>query len=183
MGQYLSRVVTSAASILEGMAVTLSWLFRRPCTVQWPDKIEKPIEDTLSERYRGILEVETKTCTACQMCEKTCPIDCICITVERNAETKERFITGFDIDAAKCMYCGLCVEPCPTGAIQHTREFEGTMISVQNLTFRFVPDPLKPTPVYKVVKGADSISRKVLGEVVRAQLHTWDSPAPFPAKK
>ena len=167
MGQYLSRVVTSAASILEGMAVTLSWLFRRPCTVQWPDKIEKPIEDTLSERYRGILEVETKTCTACQMCEKTCPIDCICITVERNAETKERFLTGFDIDAAKCMYCGLCAEACPTGAIRHTTQFAGATPDILRLVLHYVAAGEKVVP-YKAKTEVVGLAPR--GSLAAAQL-------------
>ncbi len=146
MGSYTARIVSSATSILEGMAVTLSWLFRRPCTVQWPDKIEKPIEETLSERYRGILEVEIKTCTACQMCEKTCPIGCILITVERNAETKERLIAGFDIDAAKCMYCGLCAEACPTGAIHHTTQFAGATPQLSRLVLHYVGAGEKVVP-------------------------------------
>ena len=115
MVKYFKNISNSVLSILEGMTVTLSWMFRRPYTVQWPDKIEKHIEDTLPERYRGILEVETRLCIACLACMKECPIEVIAITVERNAETKERRITQFDIDASKCMACGLCVEACPTG--------------------------------------------------------------------
>jgi formate hydrogenlyase subunit 6/NADH:ubiquinone oxidoreductase subunit I len=167
MGSYISRIVTSAASILEGMAITLSWLFRRPCTVQWPDKIEKPIEATLSDRYRGILEVETKTCTACQMCEKTCPIGCILITVERNAETKERLITGFDIDAAKCMYCGLCAEACPTGAIRHTTQFAGATPQIGRLVLRYIGAGEKLTPYKPKTEVADLAPR---GSLAAAQL-------------
>jgi NADH-quinone oxidoreductase subunit I/NAD(P)H-quinone oxidoreductase subunit I len=146
MASYYSRIADSVTSILEGMAVTLSWLFRRPCTVQWPDKIEKPIEETLPERYRGILEVETKLCTGCQACERTCPIGCILIATERNAETKERFITGFDIDAAKCMYCGLCVDACPTGAIRHTTQFAGATTDLRRLVLRYVQAGEKVVP-------------------------------------
>jgi formate hydrogenlyase subunit 6/NADH:ubiquinone oxidoreductase subunit I len=146
MRSYCAKISRSATSILEGMAVTLSWLFRRPCTVQWPDKIEKPVEETLSERYRGILEVEIKICTACQACERTCPIHCILISVERNAETKERAITGFAIDAAKCMYCGLCVEACPTGAIRHTTQFAGATPDVRRLILHYVREGERVVP-------------------------------------
>ena len=41
MVKYFKNISNSVLSILEGMAVTLSWMFRRPYTVQWPDKIEK----------------------------------------------------------------------------------------------------------------------------------------------
>ena len=65
------------------------------------------------------------------------------------------------------MFCGLCVEPCPTGAIQHTREFEGAAMHFDNLTLRFVPDPdaARCRP-YKVPKGAGRRSRAAtLGEI------------------
>src|SRR5574341_1400578 len=92
------------------------------------------------------------------------------------------------------MFCGLCVEPCPTGAIQHTREFEGSMKDIRNLTIRWA-DPLKPTPVYKVDKSAEYIPRAPLGSLVRAKFDAkpWTAkgpaflppapPAPAPAAK
>ncbi|MBF0245573.1 MAG: NADH-quinone oxidoreductase subunit I, partial [Planctomycetes bacterium] len=69
MKQYLSNICKSANSILEGMAVTLSWMFRRPCTVQYPDKLDQTVEASLPENYRGILEVDTSLCTGCLSCE------------------------------------------------------------------------------------------------------------------
>ncbi len=84
MTQYFKNIVNSVLSVLEGMTVTLSWMFRRPYTVQWPDKIEKSIEDTLPERYRGLLEVETRLCIGCMACMKECPIECIAVAVERD---------------------------------------------------------------------------------------------------
>ncbi len=90
----------------------------------------------------------------------------------------------FDIDIGKCMYCGLCVEPCPTGAIQHTREFEGATMNFNNLTLRFVPDPLTPWPAYKVPKGSDSFPRRELGEITRKLIKSWDAPPPpFPSEE
>ena len=90
----------------------------------------------------------------------------------------------FDIDIGKCMYCGLCVEPCPTGAIQHTREFEGAVMHFNNLTLRFVPDPLVPAVPYKPPKGAEAFPRQQLGEITRKLIKAWDAPPPpFPSKE
>jgi Na+-translocating ferredoxin:NAD+ oxidoreductase RNF subunit RnfB len=88
----------------------------------------------------------------------------------------------FDIDIGKCMYCGLCVEPCPTGAIQHTREFEGATMNFNNLTLRFVPIESAPWPAYKVPKGSEAFPRRELGEITRKLIKAWDAPPPpFPS--
>ena len=181
--EYVGNIRETVVSFWHGMSVTLSHMFRRPQTVQYPDRVDFPVKETLPSRYRGFLEVDASICTACQACERACPIACIAIEVEKDpANPKQRMMTRFDIDVAKCMYCGLCVEPCPTGAIQHSREFEGSMVNVANLTFRYV-DPLNPVPVYKVQKGADSIPRRTVGELVREQMKKWDAPSQVsPAK-
>ena len=174
MKSYFTGIAKSASSIVEGMAVTLSWMFRRPCTVQWPDKIEKPVEEMLPERYRGILEVETKICTGCQMCERTCPINVILINTERNAETKERFITGFGIDIGKCMYCGLCVEACPTGAIRHTTQFAGATHDIRQLCLQYIPAGTKVVPYKPKTEGAGLAPR---GSLAAGQLKAFSSEA------
>jgi NADH-quinone oxidoreductase subunit I/NAD(P)H-quinone oxidoreductase subunit I len=81
------------------------------------------------------------------------------------------------------MYCGLCIEPCPTGAIQHTREFEGSAAHLQNLVLRYVAPGAKAFP-YKVNKADTAIARKPLGSIVRKALKPWDAPPPlFPSKQ
>src|SRR5207244_4427411 len=72
----------------------------------------------------------------------------------------------------------------PTGAIQHTREFEGAVQHFNNLTLRFVPDPLVPAVPYKPPKGSDAFPRRALGEITRALIAAWDAPPPpFPSKE
>src|SRR5216683_5409979 len=185
--QYVGNIKDTVKSAWEGMSVTLSYMFRRPMTVQYagPEAAARQlgplVQYTLPSRYRGFLEVDMDTCTACQACERACPINVIAIEIEKDpANPKQRVMTRFDIDEAKCMFCGLCVEPCPTGAIQHTREFEGSQRSLHNMVLRFV-DPAKPAVPYKPPKGATAYPRVMLGEVTRALVKKWDSPPPsFP---
>jgi NADH-quinone oxidoreductase subunit I len=182
---YVKNVRDTAKSFWEGMSVTLSYMFRKPMTTQYPDRVAVPVRDTIPARYRGFLEVDMDICTACMACERACPIEVINIdTVKGDGKTKPKLaMERFDIDIGKCMYCGLCVEPCPTGAIQHTREFEGSVMHFDNLTLRFVPDPLTPWPAYKVPKGSDAFPRRPLGEITRRLLKKWDEPPPpFPSK-
>jgi formate hydrogenlyase subunit 6/NADH:ubiquinone oxidoreductase subunit I len=159
---YFGKIGVAARTVSEGLAVTLAQYFRRPTTVQYPDRTRVPVVDSLPERYRGFLEVDMDICTACKACERDCPINVIAIDVEKRGN--ERVMTRFDIDMGKCMYCGICVESCPvpaqapgdaepTKCIRMTREFEGATSEFSSLTFRFVK-PGDPVAAYKPTKGA-----------------------------
>ena len=158
--EYFKNIAETAASIFEGMAITFSHLLRKPTTIQYPDKIARPLAETLPDRFRGFLKVDMEICTACLACMNDCPIDCIKIVTKKDETIKERVLTQFDIDEAKCMYCGLCTEPCPTGAIHFTREFERATEDVSDLIFRFVPEgetivPYKAPKKEGVTAGAE----------------------------
>jgi len=68
-------------------------------------------------------------CTACQICEKECPPQCIYIVKDT---TKRKDYVGkmqfqpktFDIDISVCMSCQICVEVCPFESIKMDTEFE-----------------------------------------------------------
>ncbi len=154
--EYFRHIKDAVFTIFDGMAVSASHLIRRPYTIQYPDRTPVRVQDMLPFRYRGILDVDLEICTGCLACERACPIDCIVIVCEKNAQTRELTISQFDIDIAKCMYCGLCSEPCPTGSIHHTTEFEGADFSLESLIRRYVPEPVV---AYKVKKGPEPDAR------------------------
>lgn len=171
---YFSQILDSARSVLDGMAVTATYYFRKPVTVQYPDRTSVPVVDSLPERYRGFLEVDMDICTACKACERDCPIDCITIDIEKVDGV--RVMTRFDIDLGKCMYCGICVESCPTDAkapgdeeqtkcIRFTREFEAATESFPSLTFRFIRPGDYVVP-YKPTKG-EVVDTRRRGEIAR----------------
>ena len=153
MASYLRNVIETLTSVFEGLSITFSYLVRRPTTTQYPDRIDRRVQETLPKRYRGHLEVDLDICTNCKACERECPISCIAISDSEEPD-KKRWMTQFDIDLAKCMYCGICSEVCPTGAIRHSQEFEGACYHPATMTRRFVLDPSAVAP-YRPKKAGE----------------------------
>ncbi len=65
-------------------------------------------------------------CTACGICSKVCPSQCIWIERAEDAETGKPLKTPaeFAIDIDLCMNCGFCSEYCPFDAIKMDHDFE-----------------------------------------------------------
>jgi formate hydrogenlyase subunit 6/NADH:ubiquinone oxidoreductase subunit I len=144
---WFREIVSGVVTTAKGLTVTGLHVFRQPITTEYP---EVNVESQLPERYRGFLQVDMDICIGCHACETDCPILCIVIDDVRGEKTtvpskitgkptpKTRYPLRFDIDIAKCMFCGLCTENCPTGAIHHTRKFEGSVLTVAKLTYSYV---------------------------------------------
>lgn len=95
-------------------------------TIQYPE--EKRI---LPERFRYIPMLIWDTqkgedlCTACGICAKVCPPQCIWIV--RDSDENGRPVARpaeFFIDAAVCMSCSFCTEFCPFDAIKMNHDYE-----------------------------------------------------------
>ena len=95
-------------------------------TIQYPE--EKRL---LPERFRYIpmliwdTEKNEDRCTACGICAKVCPPQCIWIV--RDMDEKGKPVTRpaeFYIDAAVCMSCSFCAEFCPFDAIRMNHDYE-----------------------------------------------------------
>ena len=95
-------------------------------TVQYPEeRLASP------ERFRvlPILIYEKGSgdvrCTACGICAKVCPPQCIWIVQAKGEDGKvQAKAAEFTIDMDVCMNCGLCAEYCPFDAIKMDNKFE-----------------------------------------------------------
>ncbi len=109
--------------LIAGMALTLSYMFRKKLTINYP--FEK---GPLSPRFRGEHALRRypngeERCIACKLCEAICPAQAITIEAEPRDDGSRR-TTRYDIDMVKCIYCGLCEEACPVDAIVEGPNFE-----------------------------------------------------------
>ncbi len=168
MSAYFQNIKNGFTTVFEGMSVTFATMFVRKETVQYPEvdiSSNKTIGETykgslmgMPDNYRGILKLNPDLCTACQICQRNCPIDCIAIEnakcdkekptnqdgkpvlnrFTQKEAVKTRALTRFDINVAKCMFCGLCEMACPTSALRHTKQFEMNRESQDDLVLCFI---------------------------------------------
>lgn len=96
-------------------------------TVQYPfEKLPLP------ENFRFIpfLVYDTEEgklrCTACGICARVCPTQCIWVVRGTDPETGRptKGPESFHIDAGICMSCGLCAENCNFDAIKMNHDYE-----------------------------------------------------------
>jgi NADH-quinone oxidoreductase subunit I len=119
----VNSVYDAIKALIQGFALTLRHLFRRPITEQYPE-YKRPLP--ARSRARIILTCDPdgrERCVACYLCSAVCPVSCISMQSEEG-ELGRRRAAWFRINFARCIYCGLCEEACPTSAIQLTPMFE-----------------------------------------------------------
>jgi formate hydrogenlyase subunit 6/NADH:ubiquinone oxidoreductase subunit I len=132
MNDIVEAVVTTA----KGMRITARYGVdpKEEVTLQYPEERWE-----IPQGYRGFLHNDIKTCTACTMCVKTCPIDCISLESVRGAD-KKLVLASYDINIGRCMYCGLCVEVCPPKSLKHTSGYEMASVALGELILHFIAE-------------------------------------------
>jgi NADH-quinone oxidoreductase subunit I len=102
-------------------------------TVEYPDE-KLPVPERF--RYLPFLVYEDDPtserapfggirCTACGICAKVCPPQCIWIVQAKGDDGRPRPVPAeYAVDASICMSCGFCAEYCPFGAIKMDHEYE-----------------------------------------------------------
>lgn len=85
------------------------------------DAAGKPIVDAAT----GQEQIGVERCTACGICAKVCPPQCIWIVrgVGEDGKPKPK-AAEFYIDIDVCMNCGFCAEFCPFDAIKMDNDYE-----------------------------------------------------------
>jgi len=133
---YMNDIVEAVVTTAKGMRITARYGVdpREEVTLQYPEERWE-----IPEGYRGFLHNDIKTCTACTMCVKTCPVDCISLESVRGAD-KRMVLASYDINIGRCMYCGLCVEVCPPKSLKHTSGYEMASVTRGELILHFIAE-------------------------------------------
>ncbi|WP_435017270.1 4Fe-4S binding protein [Tundrisphaera sp. TA3] len=95
-------------------------------TVEYPDE-RLPVYERFRVLPMLIYDADDGNvrCTACNICAKVCPPQCIWISQATKPDGKPVPLPAdFYIDMDVCMNCGLCAEYCPFDAIKMDQNFE-----------------------------------------------------------
>ncbi len=155
-------------AVVQGLFITLTRVFVRKDTVQYPEKKHVP-----AEGYRGLHRLNKHPdgrikCVACEMCATTCPSRAI--TIEPSAapwdKGEERYPIRFEIDLLRCIYCGFCEIACPEDAIELTEIYDFSAYSRESLKI----DKEGLLKVYEVTSRGNIYKRQNRGEPVKVPI-------------
>jgi len=119
---------------LKGLMLTLASTFtgmRKPVTQQYPT-VPTPVQP----RFMGFPaltwdgDVDEPFCTACMVCIRHCPTQCMSASMKDNPLQEEgksprrKIVDHFEINLNRCILCGICVEVCNFDAIVMSHEHE-----------------------------------------------------------
>lgn len=120
----IRKYIKYFVGLILGHLTVLKHLFKRPVTLEYPEK-----KSVLNEKFRGehaltLDEHGNLKCTACGTCQRVCPsFGTIEIEKEKNEDGKF-YPKNYTIDLTKCIFCGNCVQYCPFDAIKMTKKYE-----------------------------------------------------------
>ncbi len=109
--------------LLKGLQLTLKTFFKRPVTLQYPEK-----RMPMFPRFRGLHELKRNEkgeliCVACELCAAVCPAGCLHVEPAESPDHR-RYPRIYEIDLSRCIFCGFCEEACPYGGIVLREDYE-----------------------------------------------------------
>ena len=146
---YFGGIAEGLKTLATGMKITWKEYFTPKSTEQYPENRKTTLH--VAKRHRGRLVMlrddnGAVKCTACTLCEKTCPNGTIKITsqmVTTEEGKKKRQLVDYQYDLGDCMFCQLCVNACNFGAIEFTNDFENSTFERDSLVLHLDKEDYK----------------------------------------
>ncbi|MEG0518961.1 MAG: 4Fe-4S dicluster domain-containing protein [Bacteroidales bacterium] len=137
---YISSIGKAFYSLAVGMYRTVHSLVhpKLVLTQQYPDNRKTLYTPTAFKASLAfhIDENGVPKCTACGLCQMSCPNGSISLTSRsrtlEDGRTK-RQIDTYVYHLGSCTFCGLCVDACRFGAIEFNNQFEQSQYLKENL--------------------------------------------------
>ena len=150
-------------AVLKGMFITLSHLFKKKATIQYPEQ-----KRTFSKVFRGLQilnrdEEGRERCTACGLCAVACPAEAITMEAaerqpgEEHLYREEKYAAKYEINMLRCIFCGFCEEACPKDAIYLSQTFAQANYSREGFIYKkedlLIPHPKENPEAYAKALG------------------------------
>ena len=126
----LRETYSGFKSLITGMRITAREAAKPIITVPYPHETLP-----MPARFRGhiqlVLDPESgrPRCTACTLCAKACPSNCIDLDGLKREGDKKKSVSKYMLDFTKCSLCGSCVEVCPSDAIEFSKQYNVVSLS------------------------------------------------------
>ena len=146
---YFGEIGHGLKTLAIGMKTTWKEYFKdfftNKSTEQYPENRKTTLH--VSKRHRGRLVFKRNDdgsykCTACTLCEKSCPNGTIKILshMAEDPETgkKKKVLDDYQYDLGDCMFCQLCTNACNFDAIEFTNDFENAVFDRSKLVLKSV---------------------------------------------
>ena len=190
---YFGSALDGLKTLLTGMDITMGEYATPKVAEQYPENRKT---QHVAERHRGRLvmvvdENGKNKCSACTLCEKTCPNGSIKITstmVTTADGKKKKLLQDYQYDLGDCMFCQLCVNACNFGAIKFVNDFENAVFDrnalIQHLNIAPTEEEMAQYAENAKVaakKAAEEAAAKKAAEAAKAAT-TEEAPKAAPAK-
>ena len=113
------------SAIISGMLTVFKHLFKRPVTLEYPEK-----RRIMNPFFRG--KPYVTGCVGCGICKNVCPAGAIDFAKDENGN-----VIKYTFDLKKCIFCGNCAFYCPKNAINMSEEFELASENLEGLKLNY----------------------------------------------